>query len=141
MLALAAVCLALVACSHLHWPFRRKPPAPEVAHALAITTPAGVPTSSYPQYWQRNTVVLDLQLISGSGEIEVRPLPNHAWPVRIALRVRPGSVGQLEAQADQRIVIPVTASGAKPLDLELPPGVYSASSMQMSVRWGPAATP
>jgi len=35
----------------------------------------------------------------------------------------------------------VTASGAKPLDLELPPGVYSASSMQMSVRWGPAATP
>jgi hypothetical protein len=138
---LAAASLSLAACSHLHWPWHHKQPAPEVAHELAITTPAGAPTTAYPQYWQRNTVVLDLQAISGSGEIELTPRPNHTWPVRIALHVRPGSVGQLEAQADQRIIIPVTASGSKPVDLELPPGLYSATTMQMSVRWGPAVTP
>jgi len=62
-------------------------------------------------------------------------------PVRIALRVRPGSVGLLEVQADQRMILPVTPTGDKPIDLELVPGVYTAKSPQMVVRWEPARTP
>jgi hypothetical protein len=61
--------------------------------------------------------------------------------VRIALRVRPGSIGLLEVQADQRMILPVAPSGDKPVDLELVPGVYSPKSPQMVVRWEPAKAP
>lgn len=143
LVALAALAAALTACSHLHWPFhRRPPPQPEVAHELVVTAPDGSPVESFPQYWKRNTVVVDLQAASGTGSIMLRPRPGGAgWPVRIALRVKPGAVGQLEVRADQRMVLPVTPTGTQPVDLELPAGVYTAKSEQMTVQWEPAGEP
>jgi hypothetical protein len=139
-----AACLALActlaACSHLGWPFhRRPPPQPEVAHELVVSGPEGAASAGFPQYWKRNTVVVDLQAASGSGRIVLRPRPGgEGWPVRIAIRVMPGAIGQLEVRSEQRLVIPVTPTGTHPVDVDLPPGIYTPKSEQITVEWGPA---
>ena len=135
--------LALAACSHLrsiHWPWsHRAPPPPEAVHELVVTSPQGAPVD-VPQYWKRNTLVVDLRGISGAGGVVLRPAAGTTWPVRLAVRVMPGSVAELEVRADQRLVLPITAQGTKPVDLELPPGVYTSSTEEIRVNWGPAAS-
>jgi len=134
--------LALAACSHLpqvHWPWRTKtPPAPEISHDLIVTPLNGTAAAAYPQFWKRNTLVLDLRGISGSGGVELKPRAGAGWPVRLALRVTPGSVGELDVRADQRMVIPVVAQGAQPLDLELAAGLYRSTTEKITVNWAPA---
>jgi hypothetical protein len=109
-------------------------------HELVITSEGGA-TAAYPQYWKRNTLVLDLQRASGSGGIVLKPRQGAAWPVRLALRLMPGSIGALEVRADQRAVLPITGEGSKPIDLELVPGVYTPKTAQIGVSWGPGAAP
>jgi hypothetical protein len=138
------VVLSLAGCSHLpsmHWPWHHKtaPPPPQV-HELDETGDGGA-TASYPQYWMRNTLIVDLQGASGSGNVVLKPREGTAWPVRIAFKVMPGSIGELEVRAAQRTVLPVTAQGAKPIVLELSPGIYVSKSPQISVSWGPNPTP
>lgn len=144
--ALAAVMLLslLAGCSHLHglhWPWRHQatPPPPSV-HELDITGDSGAAVT-YPQYWKRNTLVVDLQSVSGSGAIVLKPREHTTWPVRIAFRVMPGSIGVLEVRGDQRTLLPITPSGTKPIDLELVPGLYTPNTAQLSVAWGPNPTP
>ena len=131
---LLALCLlALTACGHMPW--SKKPPAaPEPVQELAITGADGAPATAFPQYWKRNTLVVDLQGASGMGSITLKPGSSAKWPVRIAFRVAPGSIGLLEVQADQRMILPIVQKG----DLELVPGVYSPKSPQISVHWEPA---
>jgi hypothetical protein len=139
-IAIALCLLALTACAYMPW--SKKPAAPpEPVHELTVTGADGAPATAFPQYWKRNTLVVDLQSASGTGSITLKPGESAKWPVRIALRVRPGSIGLLEVQADQRMILPVTPSGDKPVDLELVPGVYSPKSPQMVVRWEPARAP
>jgi hypothetical protein len=137
-IALALCLLALTACAYMPW--SKKPPAPpQPVHELAITGADGAPATAFPQYWKRNTLVIDLQSASGTGSVTLKPATK--WPVRIALRVRPGTVGLIEVQGDQRMILPVTREGDKPVDLELVPGVYTTKSPQMILRWEPARTP
>jgi hypothetical protein len=110
-------------------------------HELVITAPDGTSQVDFPQYWKRNTLVLDLQGVSGTGGVVLRPRPGTTWPVRLAMRVRPGSIGQLEVHGDQRLVLPITTEGTKPLDLELARGVYTSNTVEMRVNWGPSASP
>ena len=141
----AASCLVLTlltlsGCTSLsaHLPWRHKaPPPPEVSTALTVATPDGSPLS-WPQVWQRNDVVLDLSGLSGSGTAVVMPRAGLGWPVRVALRVAPGSFGAIDVRGAQRLVLPVPQSGAGPVDLELPPGIYVAATKQITVNWGPA---
>ena len=139
-----AVVLSLAGCSHLpsmHWPWHRKPaPPPPQVHELDETGDSGA-TASFPQYWMRNTLVVDLQGASGSGNVVLKPREGTTWPVRIAFKVMPGSIGELEVRAAQRTVLPVTTQGAKPIVLELSPGIYVPKSQQISVSWGPNPTP
>jgi hypothetical protein len=139
-----AAILSLAGCSHLpsmHWPWHRKPaPAPEQVHELDETSPAGAP-ATFPQYWMRNTLIIDLQGASGSGNVVLKPREGTTWPVRIAFKVTPGSIGELEINAAQRTVLPVTSAGSKPIVLELSPGIYVPQSPQISVSWGPNPTP
>jgi hypothetical protein len=139
-IAIALCLLALTACGHMPWSKNAATP-PEPVQELAITGTDGAPATAFPQYWKRNTLVVDLQSASGSGSVTLKPGEAKKWPVRIALRVRPGTVGLLEVQADQRMILPVAREGDKPVDLELVPGVYSSYSQQMVVRWEPARTP
>ncbi len=137
-LAAVAVCLlALTACSYMPW-HKKAPAAPQPVNELVISGADNAPASGFPQYWKRNTLVVDLQSASGTGGITLKPGESGKFPVRVAFRVMPGSIGLLEVQSDQRMLLPVTRDGTKPVDLELVPGVYTARSAQISVKWEPA---
>jgi hypothetical protein len=53
----------------------------------------------------------------------------------------PGSVGELEIRANQRVVLPVTTAGTKPIVLELSPRTYTMKTPQIVVSWGPMVMP
>jgi len=128
--------LTIAGCTHS--PFRRKPaPAPEVVHELVITSPAGA-DMAFPQYWKGNTLIIDLRPAGGQGNAILRPREHTLWPVRLGFRVTPGQFGALEVRAQQRAVLPVTAAGTKPVDLELDPGVFIMKTAQIALAWGPA---
>jgi len=137
----AACCLALTACGSLSmpkvWPFYKKPkPAPEAVSELNLVNADGS-AASYPQYWKRNTLVIDLSGVSGQGSVAARLPEDTTWPVRVAVRVRPGSVGQLEVQAEERNVLPVTAEGSDLVDIELSPSVYTPHTAAIYIAWAP----
>lgn len=139
-----AAIIAVVAlgggCGHLsglHWPWHHKPAAPPPpVHELDIGGAPGA--DSYPQYWKRNTLVVDLSAAASTGAITLKPVAGTSWPVRIALRVTPGSIGVLEVRAAQRVILPVSTSAGKPIDLELAPGVYTPQTPDIQVSWGPS---
>lgn len=141
----AATALSLSGCSHLpsmHWPWHRKPaPPPPEVHELVETSEAGAASPSFPQYWLRNTLIVDLKSASGSGSVVLTPREGTTWPVRIAFIVTPGAIGQLEIRADQRTVLPVTPSGTKPVYLELSPGVYEPKTPKITASWATGAVP
>jgi len=56
----------------------------------------------------------------------------------VALRVTPGSLGELDVRGAQRVVLPMVPATGKPVDLELPPGVYPPKTAEVTVAWGPA---
>jgi hypothetical protein len=138
----SAVCvltLGAAGCSHLHWPGHNPPPPPPKAvHYLDVggSNAAAV----LAQYWKRNTLVIDLTAASGSGSITLRP-PAEGWPVRVALRVAPGTVGELDVRGAERVVLPIVPMSGKPVDLELAPGVYPPKTAEVTVAWGPFAAP
>ena len=150
MLVIAAVVasgLGLSACSSFHmprmhmpnvWPFHKKvKPGPEAVNELTLVNADGS-AASYPQYWVRNTLVIDLSGVSGQGNFAARLPEETTWPVRVAVRVRPGSVGQLEVQAEERDILPVTDQGAKPVDIELSPSLYTPKTAAIYIAWAPA---
>jgi hypothetical protein len=134
----AAVGVLTAGCSHfsgLHWPWTHKaPPAPTPVNELILTTESGA-AASYPQYWKRNTLLIDLHDASQEGSIVVKPRAGGQLPVRIAFRVTPGSIGILEVRGEERVVMPVVARAGPPIDLELVPGVYIATTVQLRVHW------
>lgn len=134
--ALAAGVL-LAGCSHLpaaHWPWaHRSAPPPVAVHELLIT-PSGA-AADYPQYWKRNTLVVDLRGVSAEGSMVLAPRAGATWPVRLAFRMTPGAVGVLEVRGEQRVLMPVAAASGPPIDLELASGIYTPTTAQLTVRW------
>ncbi|HET7810872.1 MAG TPA: hypothetical protein VFL16_09875 [Steroidobacteraceae bacterium] len=135
----AALGLAVSACSMSPpkiWPFYKKPkPAPEAVHEVDLANADGS-AASYPQYWKRNTLVIDLSGVSGAGSVAARLPPDSTWPVRVAVRVRPGSVEQVEVVGEERSVLSVTREGVDPVDLELAPSVFRANTGALYITWG-----
>ena len=140
----AALVLLAAGCGHLpamHWPWHQRPaPAAAPVHELDISSTAAGVLDSFPQYWKRNTLVIDLTTASGSGSITLKPAAGAAWPVRLAFRVTPGAIGALEVRAEQRLILPITPAG-KSTELELTPRMYTSGTPQMSVSWGPISPP
>jgi hypothetical protein len=137
---IAVASLAISACSSMHmpkiWPFYKKPkPVPEVVHELDLVNADGTP-ASFPQYWKRNTLVIDLSGASGTGSVTARLPAETTWPVRVAVRVQPGSVQQIEVQGEERSVLPVAAEGSIPIDLEFAPSVYRPTTAAVYINWG-----
>ena len=124
------------------WPFHKKPkPVPEAVNELNLVNTDGTP-ASFPQYWNRNTLVIDLSGIGGggmgaTGNFAARLPEETTWPVRVAVRVRPGSVGQIEIQGEERNVLPVTTEGTQPIDIEFAPSVYTPRTAAIYISWGP----
>ncbi len=135
----AALALALVlsaGCSHLNWPWHHAPPPPPVpVHEVDLT---GAGAEGFPQYWKRNTLLIDLSAASGSGTLTVKPVAGTTWPVRLAFRVRPGAIAALEVRGDERVSLPISSAAGAALDLELTPGIYTPKTPQLTVSWGPA---
>ncbi len=141
LVLVAACCLALAACSSLSmpkiWPFYKKPkPGPEAVSELNLVNADGS-AATFPQYWKRNTLVIDLSGVGGQGSVAARLPEETTWPVRVAVRVRPGSVGQLEVQGEERNVLPVTAEGADLVDIELAPSLYTPTTAAIYISWAP----
>jgi hypothetical protein len=135
-LLVAGLCLALLTgCGHMPW--SKKPAAgPQAVNELIESAADGTPTQVFPQYWKRNTLVVDLQSAATSGgTLTLKPRDGAKWPVRLAFRVMPNTLGLIEVQADQRLLIPVTREGTKAVDLELVPGVYTPRTPQITIKW------
>jgi hypothetical protein len=135
-----AGCLAMTACSSMHaphiWPFYTKPkPVPEAVHEVDLVNSDGTP-ASYPQYWKRNTLVIDLSGVNGTGSVAARLPDQTTWPVRIAVRVRPGSVEQVEIQGEERDVLAVSREGTLPMDMEFAPSVFRKTTQAIYINWG-----
>jgi hypothetical protein len=132
----AALGLALLGagCTHMPW-HHPPPPPPAPVHELEVTG-----AGTYPQYWKRNTLLLDLSSASGSGSVTLQPVAGTSWPVRIAVRVTPGAFPVLEVRGDERLNLPISSSTGAPVDLEITPGLYTAKTAQIVVAWGAAAT-
>ena len=142
---LAPLLLALLAgCSHLHgmhWPWHHAPPPPPApVHELDVTG-TGLDAAQVRQSWKRNTLVVDLSAASGSGTITLKPAAGSAWPVRLAFKVMPGSIGVLEVRGEQHLTLPITSSGGKPVELELAPRLYNSKTPLLTVSWGAASAP
>jgi hypothetical protein len=130
----------IAGCGHLspHWPWQHRPaPAAAPVHELDISGAPGA--DAFAQNWKRNTLLIDLSAASGSGSITLKPVSGGGWPMRLAFRVTPGAIGVLEVRAAQRVSLPISSGGGKTVDLELPAGVYTLTSPQMKVSWGPDA--
>ena len=140
---IAALSLSLSACAlHLPWK-RRPPPAPQPVHQLTIAPDTGAAggaagvSAVITQFWDRNTLLLDLTAVGGEGGAILTPIAALGWPVRLEFRVQPGSFARLEVLGAQRVVFAVPSQGA-PLLLHLAPGAYRTDTGQITIRWSAA---
>jgi hypothetical protein len=131
------LCAALGACA-VHWPWRqRAPPAPQPVHELSIqpqTTSGGSASAPILQFWDRNTLLLDLTGLRGEGAATLSAAAERGWPIRLEFRVQPGSFARLEVQGLERVVYEVPAQGASVL-FKLAPDAYGHDTPQITVRW------
>lgn len=147
----AAVLLAsLAGCSHLHvphpqlhaarlWPFHHKlAAAPEAVNELVAESAEGLSAVSMAQYWDRNTLLVDLSAASGEGRVRLRPAAGTSWPVRMEFRVQPGSIARLQVQGAQRVSYVVPSAGSAVV-LKLDAGVYTPRTAQLEVEWHPSS--
>jgi hypothetical protein len=143
---LLAGLLALGACSHLpglkplgwhaHLPWRHAPPAPDpIVNELVVETQEGGPAPTLPQTWDRNTLRIALNSLAGAGEIKLRPVQGHGWPIRMEFAVQPGTFAHLELRAEQRVILTVPAAGAITV-LPVPQGVYAPGTTELTLRYG-----
>lgn len=139
----AALCLSAPAWAwhmpSLHWPWHghhHGSGGPPSVQELSIQMQGGV-SRAIPQYWDRNTLLLDMTGVSGEGSALLSPRPGTAWPVRLEFRVQSGSFANLEVSGVQRVLFSVPAQGAVTV-LQLDPGVYLASTAAITLRWSAA---
>lgn len=137
LVLIACSSLVLAACSTPKiWPFYKKPkPAPEAVQEVDLVNADGSP-ATYPQYWKRNTLLIDLSGVSGTGAVTARLPDETTWPVRVAVRVQPGSMEQVEVVGEERNVLAVAREGSGPIDLEFPPSVFRPTTSAIYITWG-----
>jgi hypothetical protein len=124
--------------SHWHLPWHRAvPAAPVPVTELGVEAGTNLPPTVV-QYWNRNTLRVDLAAVGASGSLILRPSQVNGWPMRIEFAVRPGSLNQLEVRGDKRVVFNIakgaSADGGLQV-LELGAGVYSAKTLALTVSW------
>jgi hypothetical protein len=147
VLTLFAAVMALTGCAgnsalhpsrwHLPW-HKSAPAAPVPVTELGVEADGSHPLPTVMQFWNRNTLRVDLGSASASGSFILRPSKVNGWPMRIEIAVRPGSLTQLEVHGEKRVVFNVAQSPAADGGLqllELGAGVYSAQTPALTVSW------
>jgi hypothetical protein len=141
ILLLAAGLLATGGCATVksHWPFgKAKAAAPVPVQELRADVAAGESASGVLQFWERNTLVVDLTNVASAGQVHLIRDSARSWPVRVAFRMSPGRFEALEVRGAQRVVLPVSA-GSGAVTAVLPPGAYDSSTTSLDLRWGAKA--
>jgi hypothetical protein len=142
LLPVLLTALVLGGCAQLqsHWPFKAQAVPPPVAvHELDVTVAADSAMPIVLQFWERNTLVIDLQGVASTGELRLKPRAGGTWPVRIAFRAAPGRFEALEVRGAQRVLLPVSGErGTAPLTLALAPSAYAGATTELKLRWGAA---
>jgi hypothetical protein len=140
VLVLACIGLAgLSGCASMRslWPWgAQQAKAPEAVHELVVTVPADMAVPVVLQFWERNTLVVDLQGVSTSGQIRLSRKEGNAWPVRVAFRMTSTRYQQLEVRGEQRIVLVVAGEDGAAATAELPPGILGPDTAALTVSWG-----
>jgi hypothetical protein len=136
---LAALLLTSCAAVKAHLPFgKARVPAPEAVSELELRagTEAAPPIL---QFWERNTLVVDLQNVAAAGRVVLARRSGAGWPARIAVRMAPQRFEVVEVRGAQRLVLPVAASGSGAVTVELPPGIYDPATATLTISWGARA--
>lgn len=119
----------------MHWPWSHRPtPGPLAVHEVLLESGGEELVMQAPQYWDRNTLLIDLQAAQGAGSLRIKPIAGRGWPIRLEFRVQPGRIGQLTVSGAQRVVFLVPAQG-DPVVLQLQPGVYVPSTPAIELHW------
>ena len=131
--------LLLSGCATIksHWPFGKAvQAAPQPVSELEVKLPAGSPAAAVLQFWERNTLVIDLTAVAATGRVELARRADNAWPARLAVRMAPQRFEVLEVRGAQRVILPVASNGPGVVTAELPPGTYTAATAALSLSWG-----
>jgi hypothetical protein len=120
-----------------HWPFGKAvQQAPQPVSELEVQLPADGPAPVLLQFWDRNTLVIDLTAVAGAGQVELVRRMDNAWPARLAIRMAPQRFEVLEVRGAQRVVLPVATAASGAVTAALPPGVYDAGTAALTIKWG-----
>ena len=136
--ALIASLALLGGCSHLQalWPWHQQPPPPPpAANELIVVVKEGATAPVLLQTWDRNALRVALNGVAGDGEIKLRPVHGHDWPMRLEFAVQPGSFAHLEVRGEQRVIMSVPASGGVAI-LPVPQGIYAPATSELTLRYG-----
>ncbi|MBV6418103.1 MAG: hypothetical protein CMLOHMNK_02887 [Steroidobacteraceae bacterium] len=145
MKLLAALVLAAgltAGCSHLprlSWPWAGKPAAAPIPVDELTFAPGA--SAAIPQFWQGNTLVLDMTAAPANGTAVATPTYARGWPMRIAVRTWPGRFGALEVRGAQRALLPVTTEGTAIVEIPIPPEVHVAGTREIALGWGASIAP
>ena len=133
---LAAGCSSL---PRVHWPWAKPvPAAPAPVDELSFAAGA---TAAIPQFWQGNTLVLDMTAVPASGTAVVTPTYARGWPMRISVRTYPGRFCALEVRGAQRVLLPLTTEGAGTVDMPIPPESHASGTREVTFNWGAPVAP
>jgi hypothetical protein len=138
-LLVALACLGTTGCSTVksYWPWHKAPAAaPQPVRELNVSVPADMAMPVVLQFWERNTLVLDLQQVPPTGQFILTRDGDKLWPVRIAFRMSPSRFETLQVQGAQRIVLPLSTSGDGIVQAELPASAYDKDTQSLRVSWG-----
>ena len=144
ILLLALGCLGAVSgCATVksYWPWHKAPPAaPQPVRELNVNVPADMAMPVVLQFWERNTLVLDMQQVPPTGQFILTRDGDKAWPVRIAFRMSPSRFETLQVRGAQRIVLPLSTAGDGVVQAELPASAYDKDTKSLQVSWGARAS-
>ena len=132
----------LTGCSTIrdHWPWRHHvAPPPPAVHELQVIVPPDAQVPIVLQFWERNTLVVDLTGVANQGSVELRPGESGAWPTRLALRFQPGRFEAVQIRGAQRVVFPVTDDRKGNATVDVPPAVHPAGTAALTLSWGARA--
>jgi hypothetical protein len=101
-----------------------------------VKLPATGAAPAVLQFWERNTLVVDLQNVAGAGQAVLVRRAGNSWPARIAVRMAPQRFETLEVRGAQRLVLPVAAEGTGAVTAELPPGIHDQDTAALTISWG-----
>jgi hypothetical protein len=137
---LGLACLGAVAgCTTVksYWPWHEEPPAaPQPVRELNVNVPADMAMPVVLQFWERNTLVIDLQQVPPTGQFMLTRVEDRAWPVRMAFRMSPARFETLQVRGAQRIVLPLSTGGDGVVQADLPASAYDKDTKSLVVSWG-----